>query len=85
MPRAPKAGEEGFVVKGDWIDAYDALLSKYGNRLFPPRKPGDRNGITEEGSGPSHIYRITDAVLERYDNMNSMRRDEAKRNVGSAP
>jgi hypothetical protein len=77
MPVAPKVGEQGFQVNQDWIDAYDALLAKFGGRLFPPRKSGDRDGIAkEDGAG---YYRITDAVLERYDNMNAIRRDEEKR------
>jgi hypothetical protein len=77
MVAPPSYGELGFEVNQDWVDAYDALLAKFGARLFPPRKPGDRNGIAKEAEG---LYRISDAVLERYDAMNSIRKDEAKRN-----
>jgi hypothetical protein len=69
MIAAPKQDELGFAVNQDYIDAYDALLAKFGSGLFPPRKPGDRNGIVKEGDH----YRVTDAVVERYLVMNQQR------------
>lgn len=33
-----------------WISKYDELLSKHGDKLTPPKKPGDRDGITVQGS-----------------------------------
>ncbi len=70
----PAQGVEGFPVKQDWIDAYDALLARFGTVLFPSRKPGDRNGVVIEGDH----YRVTDAVMERYLVMNQ-RRMQAER------
>lgn len=64
LSEAKDAG--GFPVNQEWIDGYDSLLAKYGDRLTPPRKAFDRNGITKEGDH----YRITDAVMERQQVMN---------------
>jgi len=37
-------------VNIDWVERYDELLSKHGAKLNPPKKPGDRNGITVQGT-----------------------------------
>lgn len=59
----------GFKVNQDWINGYDALLEKYGDKLFPARKKGDRDGITREGD----CWRVSDAVMERQLVMNQRR------------
>lgn len=62
----------GFKVNQDWINGYDALLDKYGDKLSPARKKGDRDGITREGD----YWRISDAVMERQLVMNQRRVDD---------
>lgn len=64
MTETPKQGEKGFKVGHEYIEAHDALLAKFGQRLFPPRKSGDREGITKiEGSS---YYRVSDAVQAQH-------------------
>lgn len=74
MIQQPMPGEQGFAVNQDWVDGYDSLLIKFGYILNPPRKTGDRDGITPEAGH----YRITDQVLMRHDVMNSARRAAQK-------
>lgn len=74
MVKQPDVGEQGFAVNQDWVDGYDSLLSKFGQTLNPPRKAGDRDGITPEAGH----YRITDQVLMRHDVMNAARRASLK-------
>lgn len=62
----------GVPVGADWIAGYDSLLAKYGDTLTPPRKSGDREGITKEGDH----YRITDATWERQLVLNQRRADD---------
>lgn len=65
-----ESGKEGFLVNQDWINGYDALLDRYGEKLFPPRKKGDRDGIKKVGK---NRYRVSDAVMERQQVMNQKR------------
>jgi hypothetical protein len=62
----------GFAVNQEWIDGYDSLLAKYGDKLSPARKAFDRNGITKEGDH----YRVSDAAMERKLVMNERRVNE---------
>lgn len=39
----------GNQVNLEWVARYDELLSKHGEKLSPPKKPGDRAGITVHG------------------------------------
>lgn len=63
--------ETGFLVTPRYIERYDAMLEKYGERFSPPIKPGDRRGITPEGEN----YRITGETRSRFGQMNQMRKD----------
>lgn len=65
-------GATGVPVNQDWVNGYDSLLEKYGATLFPPRKKGDRDGITKEGNH----FRITDATWERQLVLNQKRADD---------
>jgi hypothetical protein len=62
----------GFAVNQEWIDGYDSLLAKYGDKLSPARKAFDRDGIAKEGDH----YRVSDAVMERKLVMNERRVNE---------
>jgi hypothetical protein len=61
MLKDAAAQTAGFPVNQEWIDGYDSLLAKYGDKLSPARKAFDRNGIVKEGDH----YRVSDAVMER--------------------
>ena len=41
----------GFHVAPDYLSRYDSMLTHYGDKLSPPRKAGDRNGIAPEPLG----------------------------------
>ena len=59
----------GFVVNSDWVAGYDSLLSRYGEKLTPPRKVGDRLGVVWQTKN----YWVSDAAMERFMVMNAMR------------
>lgn len=75
----------GIHVTPHFLDRYDALLTIYGARLVPSRKPGDRDGIVAEDPG-SQYYKngarwvmTGEAVSQRFDPMNQWRKqDQAK-------
>lgn len=68
--------EHGWIVTANWIARYDALLDKYGTRLVPQRKAGNRDGITQltehEVGKPGVIqYCVTAQVLARHVKLNT--------------
>lgn len=62
----------GFFVTGHFIDRYDALLEKFGNRLVPLVKMGDRKGVT---GGPEK-FQVTAEMIARFRTMNLWRKAE---------
>ena len=50
-PNSPQGSpKEGYIVDLEWVEKWDKMLKDNGDKLNPPRKPGDRTGIIIEGS-----------------------------------
>lgn len=64
--------EEGFLVTPHFIDRYQGLLARYGDRLTPKVRPDDTVGTSPEDGN----FRITGEVLQRFNRMNAMRKAE---------
>jgi hypothetical protein len=78
-----KYDEHGFIVSAHWLERYDAMLARFGDKLFPAIKPGDRIGI--DSLPPSSAvasakedlnYRVSQQVMVRFTRMNQWRKAE---------
>lgn len=67
-------GIGGFYVTPHFVQRYDSLLVKYGERLSPPMKSGDRTGIK---AAPVDRFQVTAEMIARFRTMNLWRKAEA--------
>lgn len=64
--------KDGFLVTPHFIDRYQGLLARYGDRLTPKVRPDDTIGVSPEGGN----FQITAQVLARFNRLNAMRKAE---------
>ena len=64
--------EDGFLVTPHFMDRYQGLLARYGDRLTPRVRPDDTIGVSPEQEN----FRITGQVLQRFNRLNAMRKAE---------
>lgn len=64
----------GFYVTPHFIARYDSLLVKYGERLSPAVKTGDRRGIVPASDGN---FQVTAEMVARFRQMNLWRKADA--------
>lgn len=65
--------EAAFIVSGHWLERYDAMLLKYGDRFLPPVKAGDRRGIK---ALEHNRFSVSPEVSVRFTRMNTWRKNE---------
>lgn len=63
------AGAKGFHVTPHFLARYDAMLTVNGLHISPPRKAGDREGITVEPGG----YVFDAEAMNRFVELNRLR------------